>query len=207
MTRIKICGITNQKDADDAIKCGADALGFIFYKKSPRYIGPFKARKIIQSLPPFVTPVGVFVDHKEGAVKEILEHCGLRTAQFHGKETPAYCRRFKKDYTVIKAVRVADKLDERLLRAYDVHAFLLDTYVEGTEGGTGQVFNWELARRAKSLNVPIILSGGLHYNNVAEAISTVGPYAVDVASGVEVQDQPGKKLLRSMQLFCQNAGA
>ncbi len=205
MTRVKICGITSVEDAKAAIKCGAWALGFIFYKKSPRYIGPYKAKKIIDALPPFVTPVGVFVDQKEGAVKEILKFCGIRTAQFHGNETPAYCKRFAKDYTVIKAFRVGATLDENVLKSYEVHAFLLDTFVEGEPGGTGKTFNWDLARHAKSLNVPIILSGGLHYNNVIEAISAVGPYAVDVSSGVEVDNQPGKKLERSMQLFCQNA--
>jgi phosphoribosylanthranilate isomerase len=205
MTRVKICGITNQKDADDAIKAGAWALGFIFYKKSPRHVGAFKAKKIIDALPPFVTPVGVFVDQKEGAGKEILDFCGIRTVQFHGNETPAYCSRFKKKYTVIKAVRVTDSIDENGLKAYDVHAFLLDTHVQGVEGGTGKTFNWDLARRAKSLNVPLVLSGGLHYNNVCEAVETVRPYAVDVSSGVEEQGFPGKKNKRSMEMFCQNA--
>lgn len=205
MTRVKICGITNQKDAQDAVKAGAWALGFIFYKKSPRYTGPFKVKQIVRSLPPFVTPVGVFVDQKEGAVKQILKHCGIRTAQFHGSETPAYCKRFMKDYTVIKALRVADKLDLNALKAYDTHAILLDTYVQGLQGGTGKTFDWSIARRAKMLNKPIILSGGLHYNNVVEAVEAVKPYAVDVSSGVEVQNQPGKKLARSMQMFCRNA--
>ncbi len=204
MIRVKICGITNQKDAQDAIKAGAWALGFNFYKKSPRAIGAFKAKKIIDSLPPFVTPVGVFVDQKEGAVKEILDFCGIRTVQLHGNETPAYCQRFKKKYTVIKAIRVADKLDEAMLKAYDVHAFLLDAHVDGIPGGTGTTFDWDLARRAKSLNVPIILSGGLHYNNVVEAVEKVAPYAVDVCSGVEEPGMPGKKLKRSMDVFCQN---
>lgn len=205
MTRVKICGITNEKDAQDAVKAGAWALGFMFYKKSPRSIGAFKAKKIIDSLPPFITPVGVFVDQKEGAVRDVLNFCGIRTVQFHGKETPAYCKRFKKTCTVIKAFRVADKLDEALLKTYDVHAFLLDAYEEGKEGGTGKTFNWELARRAKSFNIPIILSGGLHYNNVGEAVETVRPYAVDVSSGVEDQGAPGRKVMRSMEMFCANA--
>lgn len=205
MIRVKICGITNQKDAEDAVNAGAHALGFNFYKKSPRYIGPFKARKIIQSLPPFVTPVGLFVDQKEGAVKQILEHCGIQTAQFHGDETPAYCKRFKSKYTVIKAFRVSAKFDLNTIKPYDVHAVLLDAYHKDLKGGTGQTFDWDIARRSKMLNIPVILSGGLHYNNIVEAIETVKPYAVDVSSGVEVQDQPGKKLARSMQLFCQNA--
>ncbi|MEW5894718.1 MAG: phosphoribosylanthranilate isomerase [Candidatus Omnitrophota bacterium] len=204
MIRVKICGITNEKDALDAVKAGADAIGFIFYKKSPRYVGPFKAKKIIDILPPFVTPVGVFVDQTEGAVKEILRYSGIRAAQFHGKESPEYCRRFKRDFTVIKAFRIEDRLDEDLLKSYEVHAYLLDTFVEGVEGGTGQTFNWQLARSAKSMNVPIILSGGLNYNNVSEAVATVGPYAVDVSSGVEEGGHPGKKLKRSMELFCQN---
>lgn len=205
MTRVKICGITNVKDAEEAIKAGASALGFVFYKKSPRCIGAFKARKIIQSLPPFVTPVAVFVDQKEGAVKQILEHSGIKTVQFHGNEKPAYCNRFKSKYTVIKAFRVGDKLDVNDMKPYDVHAILLDTYVEGVEGGTGKTFDWDIARRVKALNKPIIISGGLHYNNVVEAIEAASPFAVDVSSGVEVQDEPGKKNPRSMQLFCQNA--
>ncbi|MFP4473490.1 MAG: phosphoribosylanthranilate isomerase [Candidatus Omnitrophota bacterium] len=207
MTRVKICGITSTTDAQDAVKCGATALGFIFYKKSPRSVGAFKAKKIITSLPPLVTPVGVFVDQKEGAVRDILKFSGIRTIQFHGEESPAYCRRFAKQYTVIKAFRVGAELDPKLLKSYkdDVHAFLFDTYAEDQAGGTGKTFNWALAKRAKNAGLPIILSGGLHYNNVIEAIETVRPYAVDVSSGVEVQDQPGKKLERSMRLFCEKA--
>lgn len=205
MTRVKICGITNLKDAQDAVKAGATALGFIFYKKSPRAIGAFKARKIIQELPPYVTPVGVFVDQKEGAVKQILEHTGIHTVQFHGNETPAYCNRFKKRYKVIKVFRIDETTTINDLKLYDVDALLFDTFVEGLEGGTGKVFDWTFARRARALNKPIILSGGLHYNNVGEAIEMVKPYAVDVSSGVEIQGKPGKKLARSMQLFCQHA--
>jgi phosphoribosylanthranilate isomerase len=205
MTRVKICGITNLKDAQDAVKAGAWALGFVFYKKSPRHIGPFKAQNIIQSLPPFVTPVGLFVDLKEGAVKEILEYCGIRTVQFHGDETPAYCKRFAQKYTVIKAFRVDDQFDVDIIKAYQVNAVLLDAYKKGVPGGTGETFDWNIAKRVKMMNFPVILSGGLHYNNVAEAIEAVHPFAVDVSTGVEQQDQPGKKDPRSMQLFCQKA--
>jgi len=206
MVRVKICGITNEKDALTAVKYGAWAIGFIFYKKSPRYISAFKAKKIVQSLPPFVTPVGVFVDQKEGAVLDIARFCGIRTIQLHGEETPVYCKRLRqKGFSVIKAFRVADSFDPEQIKAYDVNAVLLDAYVQGVPGGTGTTFNWALAKRAKSLGLPVILSGGLHYNNVANAIETVGPYAVDVSSGVEEQDKPGVKNERSVRMFCEQS--
>lgn len=196
MTRVKICGITNSEDALRAASLGAWAVGFIFYKKSPRCIGPYKARKIIERLPPFVTPVGVFVNQREGAVKEILEFCGITTVQFHGEESPSLCQRFSK-FKVIKTFRVDKKIDVSALKKFEVSAFLFDTYQEETPGGTGKTFDWSWIKGTKSLGRPVILSGGLHSNNVNEAIEEVRPYAVDVCSGVE--QSPGKKSERSLK--------
>ena len=190
MVRVKICGITNLEDALCVADLGAWALGFIFYRKSPRNISPFKAKKIIQELPPFVTPVGVFVNQKEGAVKDIAEFCGIRTLQFHGDETPPYCQRFHRDYKVIKAFRVKERFDISGLGAYRVSAYLFDTYQEDLFGGSGKTFNWDVIRD-KKFNTPVILSGGLNTDNVAQAIEAVKPFAVDVSSGVETT--PGKK--------------
>lgn len=198
MIRVKVCGITNEPDAFKAVKYGAAALGFIFYKKSPRYVSPYKARKIIESLPPLVTPVGVFVDAKEGAVKEILRFTGIRTVQFHGDETPLYCRRFS-SFSVIKAFRVQAGFKAETLKDYSVQAFLFDSFQKDAHGGTGQTFDWDLIRTAKNLNHPIILSGGLNADNIQAAIDAVRPYAVDVSSGVE--EAPGKKSERLLADF------
>jgi len=198
MIRVKVCGITNVEDARSAVKSGAWALGFVFYKKSPRYVSPFKARKIIEALPPFVTPVGVFVDLKEGAVKEILRFTGIRTVQFHGNETPDYCRRFS-PFCVIKAFRVDEKFSVQSLAPYAVQGFLFDAFQKDVPGGTGKTFDWALVREAKNFNRPVILSGGLHSSNVQEAVEAVRPFAVDVSSGVE--ESPGKKSERSLQEF------
>ncbi|HOW34875.1 MAG TPA: phosphoribosylanthranilate isomerase [Candidatus Omnitrophota bacterium] len=187
--KTKICGITNTEDALLAASLGVWALGFIFYKKSPRFVSPSKAQRIIQILPPFVTPVGVFVDQKEGAVRDIAEFCGLNTLQFHGDETPQYCQRFK-SYKVIKAFRVHDKFDISGLSQYPVCAYLFDAHQENVYGGSGKTFNWEIIA-GKKLSKPVILSGGLCAENIAAAITTVKPYAVDVSSGVE--SVPGKK--------------
>jgi phosphoribosylanthranilate isomerase len=160
MNRVKICGITSSSDASQAAYQGAWALGFIFNKKSKRDIGAFKAKKIISELPPFVTPVGVFVNQKEGAVRQIAEFCGLRALQFHGEETPAYCKRFS-EYRVIKAFRIKDELNLNLIRDYKpvVSAFLFDTFVDGEHGGTGKTFDWNLVKPAKDFGKPIIISG------------------------------------------------
>lgn len=198
MVRVKICGITDSDDAVMAASLGAWAIGFIFYKKSPRFIGPYKARKIIDRLPPFVTPVGVFVNQREGAVKEILDFCGIRTVQFHGEESPSFCKRFR-DFKVIKSFRVAKRVEISEFKKFDVDAFLFDTYQKDTPGGTGKTFDWSQIKSVKSLGRPVILSGGLHSNNIQEAIEEVRPFAVDVASGVE--QSPGKKSERSLKEF------
>ena len=166
MTKTKICGITNTKDALLAAKLGAWAVGFIFYKKSPRSIGGFKAQKIVKQLPPFVTPVGVFVNQKEGAVKDILDFCGITTAQFHGDESASYCKRFGKKYKVIKALRVSEKFDPKSVKDFPAAAFLLDTLSDEGYGGTGKTFDWQAAKAVKNFGKPVILSGGLNPENV-----------------------------------------
>lgn len=200
MNRAKICGITNSHDALLAANLGASALGFIFSKKSKREVGAFKAKKIISTLPPFVMPVGVFVDQKEGAIKQIAEFCSLTTLQFHGAETPAFCKRFS-DYKIIKAFRIGENFNVDQLREYKsiVSAFLFDSYSEDSQGGSGKTFAWKLIKPAKDFGVPIILSGGLNPQNVRAAIEEVNPYAVDVASGVE--ESPGKKSDRLLKDF------
>jgi phosphoribosylanthranilate isomerase len=182
MIKIKICGITNLDDAMAAAEYGADALGFNFYKKSPRYIEPEKAAEIIYQLPPFVLPVGVFVNEHEKRVREIQSLTGIQVLQFHGDESPEFCERFES--RVIKAFQVKDKESFHSLAHYKVGAFLLDSYKDGLKGGTGVTFNWHLAVVAKSFG-RIILAGGLNPDNVVEAAKLVQPYAVDVAGGVE----------------------
>ena len=190
MVKIKVCGITDTEDALMAAELGADALGFIFYPPSPRSIKPEAAKNIIAQLPPFVTTVGVFVDEAAATVKELAATVGLDWLQMHGKETPEYCRSL--DRRVIKAFRIRGENSLTGLAAYQgvVQALLLDTYKKGQVGGTGETFNWDLAREARKYG-PIILAGGLTPENVAQAIATAQPQAVDVASGVEAA--PGKK--------------
>ncbi len=190
MTRVKICGITNIEDALLASDLGAWALGFIFYKKSPRYVGSKKVKAIIKQLPPFVTPVGVFVNEKADVVNKTADFCGLKVLQFHGEESPAYCRSFKA-YRVIKAFRVKGTFDLKVLKPYQVSAYLFDTYQHDQYGGTGQSFDWQLIKSVKKTGIPMILSGGLHIGNLGEAIKAAQPYAVDISSGVE--SSPGKK--------------
>ena len=195
--KVKICGITNKQDAVLATKLGAWALGFIFYKKSPRYVSPYKAKRIIEDLPPFVTPVGVFVDQKEGAVKDIVDFCGITTVQLHGDEEPSACRRLK-NYKIIKAFRVHEQFDFTRPVHFPASAYLFDMYQEDAVGGTGKTFNWGLLKD-KEFPRPFILSGGLNPQNVAEALQTVRPYAVDVSSGLE--RAPGEKDERLMREF------
>jgi phosphoribosylanthranilate isomerase len=198
MVRIKICGITNLIDARLAADLGAHALGFIFYPKSPRSVRPEVARDIIDNLPPFVMTVGVFVDEEATVVRGIAETTGLDWVQLHGKESPEYCCELKR--RVIKGFRIKDASSLSLLPEYQgsVQAFLLDTYKAGTAGGTGETFEWELARQAGALG-PIILAGGLTPANVGQAIKVAQPAAVDVASGVETT--PGKKDPEKLRAF------
>ena len=189
MVRVKICGITNVRDARLAARLGADALGFNFYPRSARYVRPERAKAIIAALPPFVTTVGVFVDEEPERVMEIAAMCGLDAVQLHGDEPPRAVHAIR-GIRRIKALRIRGDRDVELCRRYRVEAYLLDALVPGEFGGTGETFNWELAREASQFG-PVILAGGLTPENVAEAILTARPYAVDVASGVEAE--PGKK--------------
>jgi len=189
MVRVKICGITTVRDARLAARLGADALGFNFYRRSPRYIRPARAKAIVAALPPFISAVGVFVNEEPEEVSRICRLCGLDAAQLSGDETPADVSGVR-GVQRIKGIRVASEQDVGMCRRYQAEAFLLDAYVPGEFGGTGEVFNWQLARGAAEFG-PVILAGGLTVENVADAIAIAQPYAVDVASGVE--SAPGKK--------------
>ena len=204
MTRVKVCGITNREDARQAVDLGADALGFIFHPASPRYIAPEAAARIIRDLPPFVASVGVFVDASVLRVRSLVRTCLLSAVQFHGEETPDYCGGFP--VKVIKAFRVKGTRLPRGLSRFVVDAILLDTFRSGVPGGTGQVFDWDVAKRAKRYG-RIILAGGLNPANVRDAVQAVRPFAVDVSSGVEAF--PGKKdpkLLEEFFLRVRRAG-
>ena len=188
--KIKICGITNVSDALAALDAGADALGFVFYEQSPRHVTVNDAAEIIRQLPPFAAKVGVFVNATEEAIRQTVAKCGLDTLQFHGEETPDFCRKFS-PLKVIKAFRIRDAASLRQLDAYETDAWLLDSFAPDQRGGTGTTFNWHLACEARESGRPIILAGGLTPENVAEAVHEVWPYAVDVSSGVE--SAPGRK--------------
>lgn len=182
-TRVKICGITRAEDANAAVAHGCDAIGLVFYKPSPRYVFPNVAAVIAAQVPPFVSAVGLFVDAAPEYVREVLAQVHLDLLQFHGDESPDYCRQFGMPY--IKAVRV--RPETNLLQyaaAYaDAKGLLLDTFMPGTPGGTGQTFDWTLI--PESFPKPIILAGGLDAGNVSEAIRQSRPFAVDVSGGVE----------------------
>lgn len=190
MVKVKICGITNYEDALFAVESGADALGFIF-AESPRRILPEAALEIIRRLPPFVKSVGVFVNDPPERITDIVSLCGIDLVQLHGEESPEICGQFMQ--RVIKTIAVKDNSVMEDLRSYQgrVRGLLLDTYSDNLAGGTGRTFNWDLAIKAKGLGIPVILAGGLGPSNIAEAVSKVKPYAVDVNSGVE--ERPGKK--------------
>jgi phosphoribosylanthranilate isomerase len=183
MTRIKICGITRVEDALAAAYSGADALGLVFYDKSPRFVTPKQAAQLAAAIPPFVMRVGLFVNASADVVHKILQQVPLDVLQFHGEEEPIFCAQFDRPY--LKAVRVKNGVDlvQYAARYKDAQGLLLDAFIEGTHGGTGISFDWTLIPH--NLPLPVVLSGGLHVNNVADAIKQVQPWAVDVSSGVE----------------------
>lgn len=195
MVRIKICGITNSGDALAAAELGADALGFVF-AESPHRVSPGQVARISDELPSSISKVGVFVNEEADVVRDTAEMCGLDTLQFHGSETPEYCRLFGS--RAVKAFRVKDSVNLSELARYGAGPFVLDTHIEGIAGGTGQTFDWNHAAEA-SADFRIILSGGLTPDNVCEAIATVKPYAVDVSSGIE--DSPGRKDIKMLKAF------
>ena len=201
MTKIKICGLTNKEDAKEAARLGADFAGFIFYKRSPRYIEPKDARAIAGTLPAEVIKVGVFVDERLETISEAARLAGLDMAQLHGEEGPEHCSSVRKRIKVIKAFRTRDAKDLEKINEYDADFYLLDTYREGKPGGTGEAFDWNILSD-KRFSRPVILSGGLRPDNVREAIQKVSPYGVDVSSGVE--KSPGKKDLVLMRKFIEN---
>jgi len=189
MTEIKICGITRLEDALTAAECGVNALGFIFYPRSPRYLSPEKAKELINRLPPEVTRVGVFVNEAAETVKEIRTFCGLDLLQLHGDESPDYCRQFPASL-MIRAVFPRSEEDLSLLEQYTCRAILLDSREGALYGGTGRTSNWALGSRIREC-FPLILAGGLNIGNIVEAIKAVSPHAVDICSGVETA--PGIK--------------
>ncbi len=201
MIKIKICGITNLDDALLAIEYGADALGFIFYAQSRRAITAEKAKGIIDKLPPLTLKIGVFVDEKPEIIRDTMNRCRLDGVQLHGSETPEFCRLFRR--RVIKSFKPESDQHIEGIGDYDVDAFLLDSYHPDMAGGTGTTFDWELAVAAKMFGKPVILSGGLNPENVADAVRLVTPYAIDVASGVE--SFPGKKDPEKLKNFIEQA--
>jgi phosphoribosylanthranilate isomerase len=201
MVRVKICGITNSEDARAAVDCGADALGFVFFRKSPRFVTPEDASSIIRSLPSFIVSVGVFVNERREDIESMLSYTGVDVVQLHGDETPDMCTLSRR---VVKAFRVKSLDSLAPIEKFRglVSAFLLDTYTHDTLGGTGRIFNWDVALEAKQFG-RVILAGGLTPDNVAAAVDHVKPYAVDVSSGVELRK--GKKDHDKMKHFIERA--
>ena len=200
MVKIKMCGITNVDDARVAVEAGADALGFVMYRKSPRFVEPAVVKAIVAGLPPFMLPVGVFVNEEPARVRTLMDECGLALAQLHGDETAPYCQDLGRP--VLKALRLKDRgtflaLAEFSERA-NVRGFLIDAFSDQAYGGTGRTVDWGLAQEVAQ-SMPVVLAGGLTPVNVAEAIARVRPYGVDVSSGVELS--PGKKDHRKVKAF------
>jgi len=197
MTKVKICGITNASDASAAAAYGASALGFIFYKQSPRCVTVEDACEILMGVSPFIKKVGVFVNEDRNIVNEIANKASLDLIQLSGDESPVYCKGLNRPY--IKAVRVKNKESLNEINEYDTQYTLFDTYSKSNFGGTGKVFNWDLIQNMPFEKRYIILSGGLNSENVKNAIKQVNPYAVDIATGVE--KLPGKKDHEKMKNF------
>jgi phosphoribosylanthranilate isomerase len=199
MTRVKVCGITHLDDALAALEAGADLLGFNFYSRSPRFVSPADARKIIERLPDGANCVGVFVNEPSPAeVERIAREAGLGGVQLHGDEPPEFCQGLRGLMT-IKALRVGADFGVESAAGYDTDAVLLDAYVAGERGGTGHTFDWSLAALTRERVPRLFLAGGLNPDNVAAAVAAVRPYAVDVCSGVETS--PGRKSPELMRRF------
>ena len=194
---VKICGITSVENAQAVELAGADAVGLMFYEGSPRHITLEQAKAIVDSLSNSIARVGVFVNSDESFVRQAMEVCTLNMLQFHGDETPEYCARF--EAMTLKAIRVSGESSLKEMERYSTDGFLLDAFSNDALGGTGETFNWELAKTATEKERPIFLAGGLTPENVAEAVKVVRPFAVDVSSGVE--SEPGKKDIARVRAF------
>lgn len=193
MTKVKICGITDLEDALLSAKFGADALGFNFYEKSPRYIAPEKAREIAEQLPKGITKVGVFVNENLDKIAEIARIVKLDSLQLHGEETPEFARALKQktNLEIIKAFRVSTEFQPEDVLHYNIDAVLLDAYSPKEHGGTGETFNWEIAKKVQGIFPKLYLAGGISQDNIARAIYEVNPFAVDACSSLE--ETKGKK--------------
>lgn len=195
--KVKICGIGSLEDAEAAVEAGADALGFNFWPRSPRYITPEAAREIIANLPPFVANIGVFVNETQHAIEAIATDLRLAAVQLHGDESPDFCAGITAAKT-IKAIRVTDGFQPNSIGRYPASMILLDTGLSGSYGGTGKTFDWSIAVECSRVAL-IMLAGGLTAENVGEAIAMVRPAAIDVCSGVEAE--PGRKDLAKLRDF------
>ncbi|WP_330925208.1 phosphoribosylanthranilate isomerase [Candidatus Sororendozoicomonas aggregata] len=202
MTRIKICGITSVTDALVATASGVDAVGLVFYPKSPRCVTVEQAADIAQAMPPFTTLVGLFVNATERTIQQVLDHVPLGVLQFHGDESETQCNRWSRPYIKVFRVRAGLPVAEMVAPYASASGFLLDSYTPGVPGGTGEAFDWGLI--PDNLGKPVILAGGLHAGNVRLAIETVQPYGVDVSSGVEAH--PGHKDSGKIKAFIKAVG-
>ena len=199
--KIKICGITSLPDALHAVWAGADALGFVFYAQSPRWITPQQAKRIIDILPPWIITVGLFVNEDISRIKKIARVCRLDFLQLHGDETVSYVKNLA-GFRLIKAIRIKDKRALETAERFPVEVLLLDAFSKSGYGGTGKKFDWNFSPVIKKIKKPYIISGGLTPANVRSALRRFRPYAVDVSSGVEIK--PGKKNKRLLKEFIDN---
>ena len=205
MTVVKICGITNMEDAMLSVAAGADALGFNFYRPSPRYIEPHAARLIIDRLPPNVLTVGVFVNEATPeALEQYASEAGVAAVQLHGDESPHFCRALR-DRFVIKVLAAGRDFEPERALNYDVQAIMLDAFDQEMRGGTGQLIDWAVARKTRALVPKLFLAGGLAPGNVGEAIEAVKPYGVDACSALEIS--PGRKASERVAAFVKAARA
>lgn len=201
--KVKICGLTTPEDAEAAVEAGADLLGLVFYEKSPRAVDIETAMRVARAIPPYILRVGLFVNASPTLIADAIAKVGLQLLQFHGDESPDFCRQF--GMMTMKAFRVAGPETLDRLQEYVTDAWLLDAHVSGQFGGTGRTFDWGIAARASRLGKPVFLAGGLTPENVGKAVAEVRPYGVDVSGGVEAA--PGRKDPAKMRAFVQAARA
>lgn len=205
ITKVKFCGITNLQDAISAAELGADALGFVFYPKSPRFISPKNAKEIIKKLPPFISMVGLFVNQSKSEVEEVIKGCPLNLLQFHGDENESFCKQYNLPY--IKAISMKSDVDLlKCIQEYNsAKALLLDTFSKVARGGSGEVFDWKMI--PPNTLKPIIVAGGLTPDNVQTLLEVISPYGVDVSSGIEInKGLKDYKLMKKFILGVTNAG-